>query len=284
MTNIKDEITRFIGEIDEITISDSHKFKSLLIRLKFFLESQDKRGNEIYEKIIALRDYYSSLRSPFILNDHIHELKAYINSISSLFTDDDNENKLIDTSKINPKKVFVVHGRNIKIKEEFDKFLESIDLNPVTWEEARASTGKATPYIGEILEQAFSLAKAVVILLTPDDDVILKKEFRKNNDPEFETRLYGQARPNVLFEAGMAEALHKNRTLMIEFGELKPFTDVMGKHFVRMDGSIKNREEIINRLITSGCSIIRKEGWDSVGDFSLSEKKKDDGYPSVHWG
>ena len=39
-----------------------------------------------------------------------------------------------------------------------------------------------------------------VVLMTPDDEVRLKEELRKEDDPAYESELTGQARANVLFE------------------------------------------------------------------------------------
>ena len=66
-----------------------------------------------------------------------------------------------------PKKVFVVHGRNSKAREALFHFLYSIGLDPLEWSESRRLTGKPQPYVGEILQTAFATARAVVVLMTP---------------------------------------------------------------------------------------------------------------------
>ena len=98
--------------------------------------------------------------------------------------------------------VFVVHGRNDKARDALFAFLRSIKLDPLEWAEAVRFTGKPMPYVGEVLDAAFTRAHAVVVLFTPDDEARLKKEFRTDNDPPHEIEPTGQARPNVLFEAG----------------------------------------------------------------------------------
>lgn len=88
-------------------------------------------------------------------------------------------------------------------------------------------TGEPSPYVGTILDTAFREAAAIVVLLTPDDEARLRKRYRKANEPKYETSLTGQARPNVLFEAGMAFGHNPGRTVLVQMGtDLRPFSDV----------------------------------------------------------
>jgi predicted nucleotide-binding protein len=124
--------------------------------------------------------------------------------------------------------VFVVVGRNGKINKALFQFLRALDLIPIEWERARAKTGKANPYIGEILEEGFKMATAVVVLMTPDDEAKLKDEFHKDVEDSFEKVPTGQARPNVLFEAGYAMGKYPENTVLVQVGKLRPFSDISG--------------------------------------------------------
>ena len=104
----------------------------------------------------------------------------------------------------NPKDIWVVHGRNERLRLSMFRFLRALGLNPIEWEEALARTKQGAPYIGNVLDAAFAQAGAVVVLLTPDDEVRLDPRFWKLSDGAEEKEFTGQARPNVLFEAGMA--------------------------------------------------------------------------------
>src|SRR6185312_13864893 len=68
-----------------------------------------------------------------------------------------------------PNAVFVVHGRDAAAKNAMFAFLRSIDIKPIEWTSAIAFSKKATPYVGEILDAAFAKARAIVVLMTPDD-------------------------------------------------------------------------------------------------------------------
>ena len=164
--------------------------------------------------------------------------------------------------------IFVVFGRNYAARDALFAFLRAIDLHPLEWSEAVSATGRTSPYIGEILDAAFSRAHAVVVLFTPDDEARLKERFRADNDPPHETQLTGQARPNVLFEAGMAMARDQTRTVLVELGSLRPFSDVAGRHTIRLDNTSQRRQELAQRLQVAGCPVnLNGTDWHSAGDF-----------------
>ena len=166
--------------------------------------------------------------------------------------------------------VFVVHGRNEKLRKSMFDFLRSIGLSPLEWSKLLLMTGKASPFIGEVLETAFTQAQAVIVLLTPDDEVKLSDQFITDTDDAFEKTLSGQARPNVLFEGGMAMGRHPERTVFVQIGSLRPFSDILGRHTIRMSNAIDKRQDIANRLKAAGCSVnLEGTDWHNTGDFSL---------------
>lgn len=167
------------------------------------------------------------------------------------------------------KKVFVVHGRDETRRKAMFSFLRSIGLTPIEWSRAIKDTGKASPYVGEVLDAAFKQAVAVVVLLTPDDLAHLKPEFAKVHDEAFESVPTGQARPNVLFEAGMAFGRSPDHTVLVQFGTVRPFSDVGGRHVVHMTNSAESRTELAGRLSNAGCEVdLAGTDWLSEGDFS----------------
>ena len=171
----------------------------------------------------------------------------------------------------NAREVFVVHGRNDTAREAMFEFLRALDLHPLEWSESVTDTGKASPYIGEILDVAFSRAHAIVVLFTPDDEARLKEPFRAENDPPYEIQLTGQARPNVLFEAGMAMARSQDRTILVELGNLRPYSDIGGRHTIRLDNSSQRRQELAQRLQIAGCPAkLTGTDWHKAGDFEAA--------------
>ncbi len=167
-------------------------------------------------------------------------------------------------------RVFVVHGRNDSARKAVFEFLRALGLQPIEWIQAIKKTRRPSPYVGDILETAFREAAAIVVLLTPDDEARLKKSLRKAKDPAFEKKLTGQARPNVIFEAGMAFGRNPNSTVIVELGNLRPFSDIAGRHIVHLSNQATTRNEFATKLANAGCNVdMSGNDWLDAGDFSL---------------
>ncbi len=169
--------------------------------------------------------------------------------------------------RVSSKNVMVVHGRELKSQRAMFDFLRALGLQPLEWGKLIEGTGKASPYLGEVLEKAFEQAAAVIVLFTPDDEARLREAFQGVGDEEFERKLTPQARPNVLFEAGMAFGIHPERTILVEVGALRPFSDIYGRHVIRLNGTETPLREIAQRLKTAGCEVD-----DSGGDWAAPDR------------
>lgn len=169
----------------------------------------------------------------------------------------------------NPKKVFVVHGRDEARRKAMFAFLRSIGLNPIEWSKGVKDTGSASPYNGQVVDAMLSQAVAVVVLLTPDDLAYLRDDLIRSSDEDFESKAMPQARPNVLFEAGMAFGYRPDHTIIVQFGKLRPFSDIAGRNIIHMDDSAKQRSELANRLGNAGADVDTSgTDWYTEGDFS----------------
>ncbi len=168
----------------------------------------------------------------------------------------------------NPRSVFVVHGRNDALRVSLFTFLRALKLEPLEFSQAIRDTGKAAPYVGEILDSAFQQAQAVVVLLSPDDEVRLSEALWGPSEATIERTLQRQARPNVLFEAGMAFGTHADRTVLVEVGHVKPFSDLGGRHVVRLDDTPQKRQDLADRLELAGCPVdLSGHDWMTAGSF-----------------
>ena len=174
----------------------------------------------------------------------------------------------MNTTDSNDRDIFVIHGRNKEAREAIFTFLYSIGLNPLEWSELIAQTGQGSPHIWDILDKAFEGNKAVIVLLTPDEIVKLHPDYAESKkDPECQLSL--QARPNVLFEAGLAMGKNPEKVILVEFGSIRPFSDISGRHTVRLEDTPESRNELVIRLRAAGCTV-NTDGtdWIKAGDFN----------------
>lgn len=172
------------------------------------------------------------------------------------------------SAKPSDNSVFVVHGRNDKLRKAPFDFLRALGLKPLEWEKAVLMTKRANPYIGDILDVAMAKVQAVVVLFSPDDEARLKWQLLAKSDGASEKQLRGQPRPNVLFEAGLALGRHPEKTILVEVGRLRKFSDIVGRHVVKLTNDYSKRNDLANRLEALGCKVDRQgTDWTTSGDF-----------------
>ncbi len=108
------------------------------------------------------------------------------------------------------------------------------------------------------------------MLLSPDDEVRLSPELWKDKEDENEKEIRLQARPNVLFEAGMAFGRRPDKVILVELGQLRPVSDIFGRHTIRMDDSEDKKKDLVSRLQTVGCEV-KTDGkeWLEAGSFEI---------------
>lgn len=161
-----------------------------------------------------------------------------------------------------PSVVMVVHGQDTSVARAMFDWLRAITLKPRDWSQHVKASGEASPFIGKVLETAFTSAQAVIVLFTPDEHVALRKDLKGGAHA---WRL--QARPNVLFEAGMAFATHPKRTVLVVLGDQELPTDLAGRHYVRL-GSVPALRDLAQRLEQAGCPVdLSGDDWLDVSRF-----------------
>lgn len=154
-------------------------------------------------------------------------------------------------------------------------FLRALGLRPMEWGELMKATQKATLSIPEVVETALDRAGAVIVVMTPDDDVRLTTRLREKHESTDETELSRQARPNVYYEAGMAVARHPLKTIFVTVGKVKHFTDISGFHVTRLDNTAGKRQELVSKLGTARGGTIDTSGrtdWLTAGNFEIKEE------------
>lgn len=134
------------------------------------------------------------------------------------------------------KRVFVIYGRDSLAHTELVKFLEALGLEVLGFDEVAGQLGPA-PFIADIVTRGIAIADAVVALFTPDEQAVL---YDPDTGRSIERESGGarwQARPNVIFEAGVAYGLGKAKPILTVLGaDVRLFSDVGSMHFVELDG------------------------------------------------
>ncbi len=137
--------------------------------------------------------------------------------------------------------VFVIYGRDQLAHEHLARFIEALGLEELAFERISNQLGPA-PFIADIVTTSIEQADAVIVLFTPDEHAALFGKKDEANQSESERYLIDeeggtrwQARPNVLFEAGVAYGTKPEKTVLVTIGtDVRLFSDMGGKHFVQL--------------------------------------------------
>jgi len=171
---------------------------------------------------------------------------------------------------INNNSIFVVHGRDTQLNADMFAFLRSIGLNPLEWSQAIKGAKGANPHVDEIIYSAMDRVQGVLVMFSPDEEARLKAKFCRPKDKKkgFD-RLDGQARPNVIFEAGLALGAHSKKTLLVQVGDVRDISDIAGKHLVHLSNTPASRKELAQRLNTKLKFKVDTTGdlWLTIGNF-----------------
>ena len=64
-----------------------------------------------------------------------------------------------------------------------------------------------------------------------------------------------------------------NKTVLVEMGTLRPFSDIGGRHLLRIDNSSQQRHQLALRLKDAGCPVkLDGTDWHAAGDFDAALK------------
>ena len=156
------------------------------------------------------------------------------------------------------KRVFVVHGRDREAWRELKALIESLGLTAYDYDDQLAATATGAPFVRDIVGEGLKKAKAIVVLFTPEEHATLSPKLHVPTDKfhPADVERY-QARPNVIFEAGMAFALNPKQTVLFALGpEVQLFSDAGGVHVHRMTSDNEDfRRMFANVLRNAGCEI-----------------------------
>ena len=161
-----------------------------------------------------------------------------------------------------PSKVFVVHGRDTRPVDVLKQYLAHLGLHMMPWYEAVGLTGESQPHTYDIVKAGMDGAAAIIVIFSPDDLARVKDEFSPDGDPD--RVLQGQARQNVILEAGMAFALERSRTIFLRSAHTRDISDISGFNWVTLDGEWESRQDLKGRLTQAGAAV-------RPGDYNLAD-------------
>ncbi len=165
--------------------------------------------------------------------------------------------------------LFVVHGRDTALNESMFSFLRAIGLNPMEWSQAIAAAKGANPNVGTVINNTMKKVQGVMVMFSPDEEARLKPNFCAPNEKNTLGKLSAQARPNVLFEAGLALGAHPKKTILVQVGSTRDISDIAGMHIPRLSQSAPSRKELAQRLKKMGFKVTTEgTSWLTEGNFS----------------
>lgn len=143
---------------------------------EIFLEGRRIPVAKIYNIQVFYKESSSSAKQTDVTDELLHRDASSSLSSKSAPTSE------FESSNIGDRRsVFLVYGRWHESVEAMREFLGSLDLKVIEWEQAVNATGKANPYISEILDAGFAMAYAAVVLMTPDDVAALHPSRQPTN-------------------------------------------------------------------------------------------------------
>lgn len=151
-------------------------------------------------------------------------------------------NEILGKEKIckNNKQLFIVYGHDKIAKEQLEHILEKLDIQT---NQIANNTGMT---IIEALEKEISCVHAGIILLTPDDISLSKKDYEEHKD-NIEGYIHTRARQNVILEMGMIMAkLGRKNTIILSKEEVEIPSDIDGIFRLQFK---ENPTEILKKLV-----------------------------------
>jgi hypothetical protein len=246
------------ARIDEVirALKDrSHEGKSVLAR---FLEELAQRsypeGDDTRTNLIRLA----------------HDIQAWKQAnISSLrsaqhLPSSNNTQQLSEDEK--SKRVLVIWGQDEAAGIEMFEFLSGANLLPMKWSQVEARMEKNQPSIDEILNAAFDIVQAVIVVFTSDYLAELKKASAVQDNSVNGKNLRYHPEPDILFTAGTAFGIDQKRTILVALGNMQFSHMLLDRYVIYLTNDEKDRRKLITKLRHAQCTITGNK-WIDQGNF-----------------
>ncbi len=158
------------------------------------------------------------------------------------------------------KQIFIIHGHDAPALDTLIRFIKSLGLKHLAFEKVADDLDDANPFIADVVRAGIERADAVLALFTPDEQAALYSSESRNLPGRDKTRW--QARPNVIFEAGVALGIAEKKTILVTLGSnIGLFSDISGMHFI--DLTTPNAKERLRRRLSRvlGTTLKPNRSW-----------------------
>jgi predicted nucleotide-binding protein len=111
------------------------------------------------------------------------------------------------------------------------------------------------PFVLDIVRHGVGGAKAIIVLMTPDERAYLDPGLKLTTDGA-EAIARWQPRPNVIYEVGLSMGLNPGSTILVSLGNIGMYSDLNGVHVIRLDNSVQSRHMLRDAILGAGCDMI----------------------------
>lgn len=179
-------------------------------------------------------------------------LKALESTLRALSEDLYGELRCAESENVSPaisNKVFIVHGHDSDLKNDVERFIHEVGLEPIV---LHRQVDKGSTVIEKIEEHGD--VGYVFVLLTPDEIAYTVDQIKINDDSRIKEY---RARPNVIFEFGyFVGRLGRSRVCCLFKGDVSIPSDLGGLIYKKVEGSIESQAyAIIKELKSAGYKI-----------------------------
>lgn len=154
--------------------------------------------------------------------------------------------------------VFLVFGRDKDRTQQVKDLLRCIGVVPMAWEKLVEELGSGSPTVWDVVLHGIYSAQSIVVLLTPDEKVLLREELIETPGEAIETF---QPRPNVLIELGIALGERRASTIVLQYPNVREVSDIQSINTVRIDGKVSDTKNFLARLQSVGHNIQWTQEW-----------------------
>ncbi|GIJ48342.1 hypothetical protein Val02_52280 [Virgisporangium aliadipatigenens] len=158
-----------------------------------------------------------------------------------------------ETAASTDRHVVVICGSYGRVRDDMHGFLRALQLRPIEAVTSVVDGPVLSAQSVDLLRECFAQARAIVVVLAPEDVVVLREGVRDEKDADAARPAY-QASPNVLFCLGVALTASPEKTIVVRIGRSRPVLADGASNIVRLDGKPPSLHRLARLLGSLGCA------------------------------